>query len=496
MTAAYMAYIRDSLHVDGISDNKQAAIDIVYSAMHGVGYEFVVKALETANLKRPISVAQQQEPDPEFPTVTFPNPEEAECLVLSKALAERAGAALLFTGNEMGALLGWWLLQQYYKRHPTASEAEVYVLASIVSSKMLRAIVQGRGQFVETLTGFKWMGKYYKRHPTASEAEVYVLASIVSSKMLRAIVQGRGQFVETLTGFKWMGKYYKRHPTASEAEVYVLASIVSSKMLRAIVQGRGQFVETLTGFKWMGKYYKRHPTASEAEVYVLASIVSSKMLRAIVQGRGQFVETLTGFKWMGKYYKRHPTASEAEVYVLASIVSSKMLRAIVQGRGQFVETLTGFKWMGKYYKRHPTASEAEVYVLASIVSSKMLRAIVQGRGHKKAWKLFTGNEMGALLGWWLLQQYYKRHPTASEAEVYVLASIVSSKMLRAIVQGRGQFVETLTGFKWMGNTTLLLQQQGKVPLFAYEEAIGYMCDPRVPDKDGVSAAVHVSTTLP
>lgn len=51
MTTAYMAYIKDSLHEDVLTDNKKAAINIVYSAMHGVGYEFVVKAFETANLK-------------------------------------------------------------------------------------------------------------------------------------------------------------------------------------------------------------------------------------------------------------------------------------------------------------------------------------------------------------------------------------------------------------------------------------------------------------
>lgn len=42
-----------------------------------------------------------------------------------------------------------------------------------------------------------------------------------------------------------------------------------------------------------------------------------------------------------------------------------------------------------------------------------------------------------------------------------------------------------------GNATLLLVHQGKIPLFAFEEAIGYMCSPKVPDKDGISAAVHV-----
>eukprot|EP00736_Rhodelphis_marinus_P012338 Rmarinus@m.2605 len=49
------------------------------------------------------------------------------------------------------------------------------------------------------------------------------------------------------------------------------------------------------------------------------------------------------------------------------------------------------------------------------------------------------------------------------------------------------FVETLTGFKWLGNGALREIENGQFPLFAYEEAIGYMCGPSVPDKDGVSA---------
>ncbi|CAH0581574.1 unnamed protein product [Chrysodeixis includens] len=181
VTNKYMETII-SLSPEVLQDNSKAAIDVVYSAMHGVGYEYILKAFATANLKAPISVKQQQDPNPDFPTVVFPNPEELQCLELSKQLAEEKGVKLvlvndpdadrlavaefddsskswhIFTGNEMGALLGWWLLEQYCKRADHEPESEVYIMASIVSSKMLKAIVKGRGEFVETLTGFKWMG--------------------------------------------------------------------------------------------------------------------------------------------------------------------------------------------------------------------------------------------------------------------------------------------------------------------------------------------------
>ncbi|XP_063618504.1 phosphopentomutase [Cydia splendana] len=177
VTSRYMQYIADSVGPEQRATNARAAVDAVYSAMHGVGYDYVVKAFESANLKPPISVPEQQEPNPDFPTVAFPNPEEPECLEHSKRLAEQRRARLVlvndpdadrlavaefdqsskkwkvFSGNEMGALLSWWLL-----KHATGDDADRYVITSIVSSKMLRAIVKGRGHFVETLTGFKWMG--------------------------------------------------------------------------------------------------------------------------------------------------------------------------------------------------------------------------------------------------------------------------------------------------------------------------------------------------
>ncbi|KAI8422777.1 hypothetical protein MSG28_006522 [Choristoneura fumiferana] len=178
VTEKYLEYIKESVPVAQLLVNGKAAIKTVYSAMHGVGYKYVVKAFETVNLKPPISVTQQQDPNPDFPTVVFPNPEEPECLELSKRLAEENGAKLVlvndpdadrlavaeydditnswkvFSGNEMGALLAWWIL-----RHAgTAEGDDNYVITSIVSSKMLRALVKGRGHFVETLTGFKWMG--------------------------------------------------------------------------------------------------------------------------------------------------------------------------------------------------------------------------------------------------------------------------------------------------------------------------------------------------
>jgi phosphoglucomutase len=71
----------------------------------------------------------------------------------------------------------------------------------------------------------------------------------------------------------------------------------------------------------------------------------------------------------------------------------------------------------------------------------------------------------------------------------MLSSAVSSKMLRSMAEKEGfHHEETLTGFKWMGNKSLDLVEQGYDAPYAFEEAIGYMFGDIVRDKDGIAAA--------
>ncbi len=70
----------------------------------------------------------------------------------------------------------------------------------------------------------------------------------------------------------------------------------------------------------------------------------------------------------------------------------------------------------------------------------------------------------------------------------VLTTAVSSHMLEELAKVEGiHFDETLTGFKWLGNRAIDLEKEGKKVVFAFEEAIGYMCGSMVKDKDGISA---------
>jgi phosphoglucomutase/phosphopentomutase len=104
------------------------------------------------------------------------------------------------------------------------------------------------------------------------------------------------------------------------------------------------------------------------------------------------------------------------------------------------------------------------------------------------WKIFNGNEIGALLGWWLWNNFSARNPPEAVKNAYMLYSTVSSHILKAIAEKEGFNCEdTLTGFKWMGNRANQLLQDGKQVVFSFEEAIGFMCGTNVLDKDGVSA---------
>ncbi|OQR69827.1 phosphoglucomutase-2-like [Tropilaelaps mercedesae] len=120
-------------------------------------------------------------------------------------------------------------------------------------------------------------------------------------------------------------------------------------------------------------------------------------------------------------------------------------------------------------------------------------AVAERIGDSKEFRVFTGDNIGTLLGWWMWHAFKIRNPNANPDQVYMIASTVSSKALRSIAKKEGfHFEETLTGFKWMANKGIELEKNGNMVLFAYEEAIGYMCGTSVWDKDGVSAAMHMA----
>lgn len=184
MIKLYMEKLTAYIPKKFLNINEKSDINFVYTAMHGVGYPFIEMAFKSVNLKSVIPVIEQRDPNPDFPTVKFPNPEEGKsALNLSIKLADEKGITIIiandpdadrlacaeknsetgqwkvFSGNELGALLGWWALHSYCEMNPSVGLSDCYMLASTVSSQILKSMAQIEGfNFIETLTGFKWMG--------------------------------------------------------------------------------------------------------------------------------------------------------------------------------------------------------------------------------------------------------------------------------------------------------------------------------------------------
>lgn len=162
----------------------EAAPHFVYTPMHGVGWETARAVFAAAGLGAPDVVTEQLHPDPTFPTVSFPNPEEEGALDLALALAKKTGADLVIandpdadrlavalpfdgewrrlSGNEVGAILGWRAALRLENEDVTNTGHANHrtLAASVVSSPALKEIARKFNlDYVETLTGFKWISR-------------------------------------------------------------------------------------------------------------------------------------------------------------------------------------------------------------------------------------------------------------------------------------------------------------------------------------------------
>ncbi|MEU9325142.1 phospho-sugar mutase [Streptomyces canus] len=156
-----------------LAENSPRTARTVYTAMHGVGKDTLLAAFDRAGFPAPELVAEQADPDPDFPTVAFPNPEEPGAMDLAFAKARETNPDLIIAndpdadrcavavrrddtwrmlrGDEVGVLLAAHLVTR--GAHGTFAE-------SIVSSSLLGRIAEKAGlPYEETLTGFKWIAR-------------------------------------------------------------------------------------------------------------------------------------------------------------------------------------------------------------------------------------------------------------------------------------------------------------------------------------------------
>lgn len=144
----------------------------VYTPLHGVGLPFMEAVVGTSGCM--FIVEDQANPDPDFPTVRYPNPEEDGALTLAKTVADREKVHLIvandpdadrfaaaekvnnqwiqFTGDQIGVLLAYYLLEA------GKLGSDGWALTTAVSSQMLSVIARDTFRIEETLTGFKWLG--------------------------------------------------------------------------------------------------------------------------------------------------------------------------------------------------------------------------------------------------------------------------------------------------------------------------------------------------
>ena len=183
VAAAYL----DAIVGQAAAGGADTDLTVVYTPMHGVAGELMLRAIQRAGFAAPHVVAAQGKPDPDFPTVAFPNPEEPGALDLALADARAQGADLVLAsdpdgdrlavavpaadggwrqlkGDQVGALLGAFLLDSQ-----TPAARDRLVATTIVSSTLLSKIAAKAGaRCEETLTGFKWIARAADAQPGAT----------------------------------------------------------------------------------------------------------------------------------------------------------------------------------------------------------------------------------------------------------------------------------------------------------------------------------------
>ena len=157
---------------------RPGSLKIVYTAMHGVGTETLEKAFAKAGFPKLILVSEQSQPDPDFPTVAFPNPEEPGAIDLALAKAREVGADLVIAndpdadrcaaavndpkggwhmlrGDELGVIFGEWIARSFATEKRTGSFGNSIVSSSALGKIAAHYVID----FKEVLTGFKWLAK-------------------------------------------------------------------------------------------------------------------------------------------------------------------------------------------------------------------------------------------------------------------------------------------------------------------------------------------------
>ncbi|KAF2421843.1 phosphoglucomutase-2 [Tothia fuscella] len=309
-----------------------------YTAMHGVGLRYMEKALAALGLGRYMQVVEEQaHPDPNFPSVKFPNPEEKGALDVAMSSADRHSISLIlasdpdadrlavaekvdgkwhqFTGNQLGILLASHVLDTYIKPRD-----KLAMLASTVSSRMLGVMAEKEGfHFVETLTGFKWMGNIaldldeagYDSRFAFEEAIGYMIPGVVHDKdavaaaatFLTAVVRWQK---DGLTPFHKLHKLYEKYGHFEDANTYVISRspAVTEQVFNAVRALGAPYPKTLGKRKvhrWRD-LTKGWDSATNDHKPVLPADKTSQMITCELEGDVRFTVRGSGTEPKIKFY--------------------------------------------------------------------------------------------------------------------------------------------------------------------------------------------------
>ena len=181
---AYVQQVKAQLINPKVVKQQSDSMTIVFTPLHGAGNVPVRRVLSEIGFNKVHVVPEQEAPDPDFPTVPYPNPEDPAVFALGIKLAEQTGADLILatdpdsdrlgcavqdktgawvflTGNMIGTLIAEYVLSQKAKNGTLPSDAAV--ISTIVSSRLTRKIAENYGvAYFDTLTGFKYIGEKIK----------------------------------------------------------------------------------------------------------------------------------------------------------------------------------------------------------------------------------------------------------------------------------------------------------------------------------------------
>ncbi|KAJ9648978.1 hypothetical protein H2201_002059 [Coniosporium apollinis] len=340
-------------------------ISFVYTPMHGVGLPYMARAVRDLGLeKNMVVVPEQADPDPDFPTVRFPNPEEKGALDLAIQTADAHSIQLVIasdpdadrlavvekvedewhqlTGNQLGILLASHIFDTWRFLH---SEIEkLAMLASTVSSQMLAVMAKTEGfHFEETLTGFKWLGNMalkldergYDSRFAFEEAIGYMIPGVVKDKdaisaaavFLTAVARWRDE--EGLTPWMKLQQLYQKYGYFEDANTYLVSpSRAVTDAVFADIRKLGTPYPTQLGKRKILRWRdltEGYDSATEDHKPVLPVSKESQMITCELEGQVRFTARGSGTEPKLKLYIECRAESSAKARKGANEVLEDLL---------------------------------------------------------------------------------------------------------------------------------------------------------------------------